>query len=154
MTTTKIKFEPNLELIQLAEEFSANYKKFPTGEKYLSGNDTYTILYLDEFTGGQTYNISRIEKRTGVIEVNKEYIDRLDVDSDFLYFAIIWTAIFWWNNFQDDSFTERDADMATLKHYATTGKSRQSVLVGIKKQFEYNPTGANVERYNQLRNQI
>jgi hypothetical protein len=140
----------NEELIEFAEWFSANYKELTTGIEYLSKNKTYKLLYLDEFSGGQSYNFSRIKKSNGVIEINKQYTSESGIDSDFVYFMIIWVVIKWWMDFKRDSFLEIEVDRIAIKHYMEMGKSFDSVIFGMKRQFALNPTDANIERYNEI----
>lgn len=142
-------FTRNNELLELALEFSNNYKKNKVGD-YYSSNRKYHIKYCkrlkDEFTGEPLTTAARVCNETGVIELDKELFKNQEYTSDFVFFIITWCVVR--HALQDSNIKE--ADKISLEYYLTTKRSKRSIMQGWGKLLSTVPTELNMERLKQV----
>jgi len=128
--SSSLSFQPNEELLGIAETFSENWNLVGPGDYVSPGEKKYHIKYVDKITTDgqeQTTNIL-VEYPSGMIVISKDKLHKLVTNSDYVYFMILWCIV------QREIVADRNdleqVDVITMEYYLTTGRLPKSVVDG------------------------
>lgn len=129
-------FKVTSELIAFAHRFSKSYKSL-NPQIYNSPDSKLTIkLDYNKNFGAAPNNFWRIETASNNIEIAYDYIFDKEIDSDFIYFMIIWSACFIYYKTTIEAYDYVRADKETMAYYQTTGRSLKSIVKGYVFMFQ------------------
>lgn len=129
---SKIIFNPDVELVEFAKDFSDKYMKLNSGT-YSSDGGKYRIDYLEKIRDKVTGNIidtpARIGHKSRVIELDRESLMQWKDNSDFIFYLILWCIAKVECKECEDNDTY--ADIFVLGYYLTTGRSVKNMILGF-----------------------
>lgn len=128
-----LKFEPSASLLQMAEYFSDNWEKLSFG-CYSSDDNNYHIEYMEKIRDKKTNQLVntsiRIGHTSGIIEISKFELMKLEITKNYIYFLILWCVV------QQKTDKLIESDILTLQYYLTTGRPVKDIILGYVKLFK------------------
>lgn len=120
-------FQPDEELLGIAETFSENWNIIGPGDYVSPGDKKYHIKYVDKITTDGSEQASNIvvEYPSGMIVISKDKLHSLQTNNDYVFFMILWCVV---NRETRDDLAK--TDIITMEYYLQTGRLPKNVLNG------------------------
>lgn len=137
------KFEPSDDLLQTADYFSKNWKTLSFGT-YDSDDGKYRIEYIeviiDEKTNELINTSIRIGHTSGIIQISKSELIKLEITQNYIFFLILWCVV------QRKTNNLIESDILTLEYYVSTGRPVKDIILGYANMFKAHNNEINLKR--------
>ncbi len=148
MESIKEQYYFTKELVAFAQEFSSAHKQFKGADfsgSHTSAYEHYHIEVINESVSPTKF--PRVHNNTGDIQIPECFLNDPNVDSDFVFFTILWTQV------QKTMRNEQMADTITLHFYFTiNGRPKRSIIHGFEYLLDMVPNELNARRKTNVNN--